>query len=200
MTFTRLCPLALTTSFPWCFLDVVKLTGNLTKWHMETKQSIFWRCFRGCKGKKLVCIHPSSLPTQLGDLEMNVTFRALFLFFGKLEMWLAGKGISDKHQGKENFGIFVQLWGRDEGGETAAISGGFKHSEIWNFNKSLCSFCDNYSSLKICSSAFRTNLELWGQTESERGRSQEGESGMTHTRLFQCKQAIPELKILKRKR
>lgn len=74
-------------------------------------------------------------------------------------MWLAGKGISDKHQGKENFGIFIQLWGRDEDGESVPISGGFEQNKIWNFNKSLCTFCDNYSSLKTSSSAFRTNLD-----------------------------------------
>lgn len=73
-------------------------------------------------------------------------------------MWLDGKGISDKHQRKENVDIFIQLWGRDEDEESVPISGGFKQSKIWNFNKSLCYFCDIYSSLKICFSAFRTNL------------------------------------------
>lgn len=38
MTFTSVCPLVVTTGFPWCFLDIVKLTRNLAKQNVENER------------------------------------------------------------------------------------------------------------------------------------------------------------------
>lgn len=68
---------------------IVKLSRNIGKWAVETKASILWRCLEGCKGKKLGHIHPSSLSTLSGDLEMS----SYLLSFG-FTLWKIGNVIS----------------------------------------------------------------------------------------------------------
>lgn len=69
--------------------NVVKLRRNIGKWSVETKESIIWRCFGGCKGKKLGRIHQSALLTLSGDLEISS-----YLWSFDFTLWKIGTAIS----------------------------------------------------------------------------------------------------------
>lgn len=103
------------------FPMIVKLRRNMGKWKLKKVYS--GGVLEAVRERNVgALIQVLFLPCQV-TLRWAVTSRALVLFFGKLAMWLVGKGIFDKHQRRENFDIFIQLRGRDEDGESVPISG-----------------------------------------------------------------------------
>lgn len=90
--------------------NVVKLSRNIGKWSVETKESIIWRCFGGCKGKKLGRIHQSSLLTLSGDLEMSSYPLSFDFTLWKIGNVISWKGYFWQAPGKEKLHFHPTLW------------------------------------------------------------------------------------------
>lgn len=148
MVFKRLWPLEVITSFPWRFPDIME---------RGTEERASWRSLWARRGRNLgALIQALFLPCQV-TLRWTVISWDLVLLFAKQGTWW--KGMFDNHQRRESSDIFIQIWGREEDEELVPVSSSSKQSKIWNFNKSLCSFCDDDSSQKSCFSAFRMNWD-----------------------------------------
>lgn len=143
-----------------------------------------------------LCAHIQALflPCQV-TLRWIVSSWAWFLSFGKLGMWLAGEGISDEHQRKENFDIFIQLWGREEDLFQSPVA-----PNRGKFETSISHCALSVTITALWKSALVPSEQI-SMNEAKLSPKDEGtrkEKMGGRTLMSRRKQATPELKLFKR--